>query len=65
MSSENIIRAWKDDEYRLSLTEVERAELPVHPLGPVELQDVALDGAAGGWIPHSDYCTHHPFSACC
>ena len=50
MSTRNIIRAWKDEEYRSSLTETERALLPEHPAGLVELSDAALDGAAGGFI---------------
>ncbi|MBV9282326.1 MAG: mersacidin/lichenicidin family type 2 lantibiotic, partial [Chloroflexi bacterium] len=52
MSNLTIIRAWKNEEYRLSLSEAERAALPGHPAGRVELSDAALDGAAGGIIPH-------------
>ena len=39
MSNLDIIRAWKDEEYRRSLTEEQRAQLPEHPSGAVELQD--------------------------
>ena len=49
MSTLNIIRAWKDREYRLTLSEAERAALPEHPAGAIELPDGALDGAAGGF----------------
>jgi mersacidin/lichenicidin family type 2 lantibiotic len=48
MSLHEIIRAWKDAEYRASLSEAERAQLPEHPAGLVALDDLALDGATGG-----------------
>ncbi|HEX6292732.1 MAG TPA: mersacidin/lichenicidin family type 2 lantibiotic [Herpetosiphonaceae bacterium] len=48
MSNVDIIRAWKDEEYRASLSETERAALPEHPAGLVELTDEELDLAAGG-----------------
>jgi mersacidin/lichenicidin family type 2 lantibiotic len=35
----DIIRAWKDAEYRNSLSEAERAALPPNPAGIVELSD--------------------------
>jgi mersacidin/lichenicidin family type 2 lantibiotic len=55
MTNHNIIRAWKDEEYRLSLTEQERASLPQHPAGRVELSNAALDGAAGGITQYTIY----------
>ena len=48
MTTKNIIRAWKDAEYRNSLSESERASLPAHPAGHIELTDVELDGVKGG-----------------
>jgi mersacidin/lichenicidin family type 2 lantibiotic len=48
MSYRDIIRAWKDEEYRLSLSEEQRAVLPEHPAGLIELEDAELDDAAGG-----------------
>ncbi|CCF85508.1 mersacidin/lichenicidin family type 2 lantibiotic [Nitrolancea hollandica] len=54
MSKLDIIRAWKDEEYRLSLDETERALLPANPAGLVELTDVDLDQAAGGGFSHSN-----------
>lgn len=50
MSEINIIRAWKDEEYRLSLSPAERASLPAHPAGLIELQTAELDAVAGGAI---------------
>ncbi len=59
MNNVDVIRAWKDEEYRLSLSDAERAQLPVHPAGLVELQDAELDQAAGGtvWVT----CTNSVF----
>jgi mersacidin/lichenicidin family type 2 lantibiotic len=50
MTDRNIIRAWKDQENRLSLSEAERASLPHHPAGAIELSDELLDDAAGGAV---------------
>jgi mersacidin/lichenicidin family type 2 lantibiotic len=44
----DIIRAWKDEEYRLSLTEEQRALLPDNPAGQMELSDADLESVAGG-----------------
>jgi mersacidin/lichenicidin family type 2 lantibiotic len=49
MLSEKIIRAWKDVEYRLSLSEAERAQLPEHPAGLVELTENELNPVVGGY----------------
>jgi mersacidin/lichenicidin family type 2 lantibiotic len=48
MSTLDIIRAWKDEEYRLSLSEAERALLPANPAGAIQLEDADLDAVAGG-----------------
>lgn len=48
MSHENIIRAWKDEEFRNSMSEHERALLPTNPAGLVELTDTDLGNVAGG-----------------
>jgi mersacidin/lichenicidin family type 2 lantibiotic len=48
MSHQDIIRAWKDEEYRNSLSDAERAQLPEHPAGLIELPDEELDAVAGG-----------------
>ena len=50
MAHLDIIRAWKDEEYRLSLSEAERALLPAHPAGLMELTDAQLDVIEGGSI---------------
>lgn len=43
MKVNDIIRAWKDPDYRASL-----AAAPESPAGLVELDDVALEGILGG-----------------
>ncbi|HMD61401.1 MAG TPA: mersacidin/lichenicidin family type 2 lantibiotic [Opitutaceae bacterium] len=49
MSIKNIIRAWKDEDYRRSLSEAERALLPEHPAGLIELSGAEMDGVNGGF----------------
>ena len=43
----DIVRFWKDPEYRSSLSENELRVLPEHPCGPVELTDEVLVGVLG------------------
>jgi mersacidin/lichenicidin family type 2 lantibiotic len=58
MSRETIIRAWKDEDYWLSLSEAERAAIPDSPIGEIELSDDDLIGVAGGT------CTCHCTNTC-
>ena len=54
-----LIQSWKDEDFRLSLTAEERALLPEHPAGLVELTDEALDelvGSGGGVHPQGSCC---------
>lgn len=51
MKSVDVIRAWKDEAYRLSLTEEQRAALPENPAGMIELNDIDLAAVAGGMDP--------------
>jgi mersacidin/lichenicidin family type 2 lantibiotic len=57
MSTDNIIRAWKDPEYRSSLSAQEYALLPASPAGTID--DAKLAEVAGGIPPLSllDLCT--------
>jgi mersacidin/lichenicidin family type 2 lantibiotic len=55
MTKEQIIQAWKDEEYRSSLAAAERALLPENPAGIIELTDEEIGLATGamptgGWI---------------
>jgi len=48
MSKVDVIRAWKDEDYRLSLSDDERALLPEYPAGMGNLSDIDLEGVGGG-----------------
>jgi mersacidin/lichenicidin family type 2 lantibiotic len=48
MTKLDVIRAWKDEDYRFSLSAADRAMLPADPAGVIELSDVDLGGAGGG-----------------
>ena len=48
MNNEQIIRAWKDVNYRNSLSPEQLAALPQHPSGLIELNDADLQNVAGG-----------------
>ncbi len=48
MSKVNVIRAWKDELYRASLSKEERAQLPEHPAGIIELDADQLSAVTGG-----------------
>jgi mersacidin/lichenicidin family type 2 lantibiotic len=52
MSHVNIVRAWKDEEYRRSLPEADRAHLPENPAGLIELPERDLSAVVGGdgWL---------------
>ena len=44
----DIIRAWKDKNFRDNLSEEQRAQLPANPAGLVEIDDEQLVQVAGG-----------------
>lgn len=50
MSNIDIIRAWKDEEYRNSLTKEQRHQLPENPAGIIELSDAQMENVAGGKV---------------
>jgi mersacidin/lichenicidin family type 2 lantibiotic len=52
----DVVRAWKDPEYRKTLTSEELASLPANPAGASEVSDEELGEVAGcGW-PRSQGC---------
>ncbi len=57
MNTKIIIRAWKNEEYRLSLSEAERRLLPENPAGAIDLSDAQLDMVAGGGSFDTTPCT--------
>jgi len=48
MTRHQVIRAWKDPEYRKRLSHAERELLPAHPAGAIALSDDDLLVVAGG-----------------
>jgi len=50
ISGKDVIRAWKDAEYRESLSADDRAALPNHPAGLVDLSDAELELVRGAAI---------------
>jgi mersacidin/lichenicidin family type 2 lantibiotic len=48
MAHVDVIRAWKDEDYRQSLSDAQRAMLPPHPAGLIELAEEQMGGVVGG-----------------
>ena len=48
MGIEHIINAWRDEEYRESLSDEQRVELPESPIGPIDLSEGELEDVEGG-----------------
>lgn len=71
MTKTEIIRAWKDPEYRSTLTDADLASIPSHPAGLIELDDEELARAAGllvGAQTTAMTCTQYTFRGwrrCC
>ena len=62
MSKHNIVRAWKDPQYRQSLSAAEKVALPANPAGATELTDEQLGQVSGGaW---TSLCTWHKTCPC-
>jgi mersacidin/lichenicidin family type 2 lantibiotic len=60
LTVQEIIRAWKDKNFRDNLSDEQRAQLPANPAGLVEIGDEQLlqvTGArASGGMVHLDAC---------
>ncbi|TAE61612.1 MAG: mersacidin/lichenicidin family type 2 lantibiotic [Nostocales cyanobacterium] len=63
MSNVDIVRAWKDEEYRHSLSAEQREQLPVNPAGLVELDDEDMSSVSGGCTTCGDPF-HTPIWSC-
>lgn len=61
------VRAWKDPVYRASLSAEERAQLPGHPSGVLEIADDQLQVTSGGTTtaPMCTNYTYANFRYCC
>ena len=51
MKKPDVIRAWRDEEYRDSLSAEEQAALPSNPAGIADVDDDALKSITGGCAP--------------
>ncbi|MBD2328722.1 mersacidin/lichenicidin family type 2 lantibiotic [Alkalinema sp. FACHB-956] len=56
MSQENIIRAWKDADFRNSLSRDAKTVLPDNPAGLIQLNDTELGAISGGQMPDVPWC---------
>ena len=43
IETHEVVRAWKDEDYRDTLTAEHRAELPEHPAGTIEFEQPELE----------------------
>ena len=48
MTTDKIVRSWKDEDYWQSLSDAERMLLPDNPASLIELTDAELSGVDGG-----------------
>jgi mersacidin/lichenicidin family type 2 lantibiotic len=65
MKKIDVVRAWRDEEYRNSLTEEERASLPESPAGLAVVQDSVLASLTGGCGTPTTFvssCVHYPYN---
>ncbi len=62
MSAKDIIRAWKDEDFRLGLSSAQRTMLPDNPVGAIELSDEELVDAAGATMSTNPMLTCRPCS---
>ncbi len=51
----NIVRAWKDETYRQSLSAEEQAVLPSNPVGEIELTQAELEAISGAFGDESPF----------
>ncbi len=49
MSNIDIIRAWKDENYRNSLSDEQRFQLPPNPAGIIDLSEEEMESIVGGF----------------
>jgi len=47
MSNSDIVRAWKDEQFRNQLNSDQQAEVPDNPAGEIELDEAELSKASG------------------
>ena len=69
MSKTDVVRAWRDPEYRASLSDHELAALPPNPAGELSMTDVRFHRASGPSKNSSAttawFCTNYTFRVGC
>jgi len=70
MSPTQVVRAWRDPQYRSTLSPEQLAGLPSHPAGLIELSDDQLASASGVHkvitvLPPCTVWTFHSNVRCC
>ncbi|MBD2208058.1 mersacidin/lichenicidin family type 2 lantibiotic [Calothrix sp. FACHB-1219] len=65
MSNNDIIRAWKDEDYRNSLSDEQRSQLPENPAGMIELPSEVTETLAGGALTQGIRCKGHMTNFTC
>ena len=65
MKKNQILAAWRDEEYFLSLSDEERAQIPEHPAGLLDVEDDILRSITGGCRPTIASSSGCPTSAYC
>jgi mersacidin/lichenicidin family type 2 lantibiotic len=60
-----ILEAWRNEEYYLSLSDEERAGIPEHPSGLLDIEDGVLRTITGGCGSYPTAPPGCPSSACC
>ena len=66
MKTNEVVRAWKDENYRETLTPEHRAKLPQHPSGTIEFEQPELEDETPlrpGAHKYSFHCTHKCYTA--
>lgn len=68
MNASIVVRAWKDPEFRASLSPEERSKLPENPSGRsiTELDESDLEDVSGGWcgVTLPVYCRNTLLPGC-
>ncbi|MBE3557904.1 MAG: mersacidin/lichenicidin family type 2 lantibiotic [Ktedonobacteraceae bacterium] len=61
----DVVRAWKDEAYRCSLSAEEQAQLPENPAGSYELSDADMEGIYGGQVcPPNVHANQSQYGSC-
>jgi mersacidin/lichenicidin family type 2 lantibiotic len=61
----DVVRAWRDEDYRNSLSPEDRASLPQNPAGQATVEDSILTSITGGCGTPTTFvssCVHYPYN---